>query len=129
MQIKRQPLLSFDSRSVMLFAALTLGGTAAVHAQTAGQLHPPGSAVPAEKSGSSRFTTGGTPSAGSGAGTGTTATTSAVDVFERADTNRDGQLSPQEATHVPAIAQRFKELDKDGNGLLSRSEFQKGAGS
>lgn len=125
MQIKRQPLLSFDSRSVMLFAALTLGGTAAVHAQTAGQLHPPGSAVPAEKSGSSRFTTGGTPSAG----TGTTATTSAVDVFERADTNRDGQLSPQEATHVPAIAQRFKELDKDGNGLLSRSEFQKGAGS
>ena len=127
MQIKRPPLLSFDSRSVMLFAALTLGGTAAVHAQTAGkaQPHPFGSLMPAETSGSSRSTTGSAPSAG----TGTTATTSAVDVFERADTNRDGQLSPQEATHVPAIAQRFKELDKDGNGLLSRSEFQKGAGS
>lgn len=31
--LQRRPLSGFDARSVMLFAALTLGGTAALHAQ------------------------------------------------------------------------------------------------
>lgn len=49
--------------------------------------------------------------------------------FERADRNRDGQLTAQEAGTLPAIAQRFQELDADRNGALSRAEFEKGAAS
>jgi Ca2+-binding EF-hand superfamily protein len=47
--------------------------------------------------------------------------------FERADANRDGQLSAQEARQLPAISQRFEEIDSDRNGPLSRAEFDKGA--
>ena len=47
--------------------------------------------------------------------------------FERADANRDGQLSAQEARQLPAISQRFEEIDSDRNGQLSRAEFDKGA--
>ena len=47
--------------------------------------------------------------------------------FERADANRDGQLSAQEARQLPVISQRFEEIDSDRNGQLSRTEFDKGA--
>ena len=55
--------------------------------------------------------------------------TAASTAFLRADINKDGQLSLQEAAQLPAIAQRFKELDTDHNGALSLSEFEKGANS
>lgn len=47
--------------------------------------------------------------------------------FSRADANRDGQLSAQEAATLPAIGNRFKELDADQNGMLSHEEFNEGA--
>mgnify|MGYP006174967259 CR=1 FL=1 len=46
--------------------------------------------------------------------------------FEQLDANKDGQLTEKEATQLPAISQRFKELDKDQSGALSPSEFEKG---
>lgn len=49
--------------------------------------------------------------------------------FDHADTNKDGQLNAKEAAKLPAIGQRFKALDTDQNGTLSREEFEKGANS
>lgn len=114
----------FDARSVMLFAALSLGAVAALHAQT-GSGSPAMTMSPADKSApASRINP--EPVGASAARPASPATTAA---FDRADANRDGQLSMQEAAQLPAIGQRFKELDADRNGALSRAEFEKGANS
>ena len=65
-----------------------------------------------------------TPGATSSAPSGASAS-----AFERADANRDGQLSSAEAGQLPAIANRFQALDKDKNGSLSRTEFEAGSRS
>ncbi|MBB2776965.1 UNVERIFIED_ORG: hypothetical protein HNP28_002288 [Comamonas terrigena] len=102
MPTSRRQLHAFDVRSVLLFASLTLGGTAAVMAQDKGT--PPASAT---------------------ATTTTTATLAITPtaVFKRADRNRDGQLSREEAEHLPSVAAQFDQWDRDGNGQLSLQEF------
>lgn len=47
--------------------------------------------------------------------------------FARADGNGDGQLSPQEASRLPAISMRFAEFDSDASGQLNMMEFETGA--
>ncbi|CAN7158614.1 EF-hand domain-containing protein [Acidovorax sp. LjRoot129] len=112
----------FDTRSVMLFAALSLGGVGALQAQTPSSSPQFGPAEKTAPQTGSKFTAGpsSTPAAQA---------TTASAAFDRADTNKDGQLSAQEAAKLPAISQRFKQLDADQNGTLSRSEFEKGANS
>ncbi|WP_405124774.1 EF-hand domain-containing protein [Pulveribacter suum] len=61
-----------------------------------------------------------------GPGTAAAPASTTASAFERADTNRDGQLSAAEAAQLPAIGNRFKQLDKDHNGSLSRAEFEAG---
>lgn len=102
MPTSRRQLHAFDVRSVLLFASLTLGGTAAVMAQDKDT--PPASAT---------------------ATTTTTATLAITPtaVFKRADRNRDGQLSREEAEHLPSVAAQFDQWDRDGNGQLSLQEF------
>lgn len=116
---------SFDHRSLMLFTALALGGAAAVgsaHAQSG----PSSASMPG--------TTTGKPPVSAAAPAGPVMRTplsnaTASMAFDRADANHDGKLSAQEAAQLPAIGQRFKELDTDRNGSLSRTEFEKGANS
>ncbi len=105
---QRRSLSVFDTRSVMLFAALTVGGSLA-QAQTPQQPSAP------------KFQVG--PSARQPT-LGPSGTDSA---FDRADANQDGALSSAEAEQFPAIASRFHALDKDRNGALSRAEFDAGA--
>lgn len=102
MPTSRRQLHAFDVRSVLLFASLTLGGTAAVMAQDKDT--SPASAT---------------------ATTTTTATLAITPtaVFKRADRNRDGQLSREEAEHLPSVAAQFDQWDRDGNGQLSLQEF------
>lgn len=107
---------SFDSRSVMLFTALALGSMGALQAQNVPAQAT--SAAPGAPLSSSPSAPANRPGA-----------QAAAAAFERADTNKDGELSVQEAAQLPAIAQRFKELDTDQNGSLSRAEFDKGANS
>lgn len=48
--------------------------------------------------------------------------------FAAADKNADGQLDLAEAqAGMPRVAQKFQQLDRDGNGLLSRQELREGA--
>ena len=113
---------SFDTRSVMLFAALSLGGAGALQAQTPSTLSPP-QFGPASK---------GTAQSGSGFSVGPSSggvSTAATAAFDKADSNKDGQLSAQETATLPAVSQRFKELGTDKNGSLSRAEFDKGVQS
>ena len=109
----------FDTRSVMLIAAMALGGGASLHAQTPSPLKTP--SPPAQSTGQSPFTTGGTPKAPMGAPSPTNA------AFDRADTDQDGKLSAQEAKALPAMGNRFEQLDTDHDGALSREEFDEGA--
>ncbi|MFZ5487434.1 MAG: EF-hand domain-containing protein [Pseudomonadota bacterium] len=131
MKAQQRCLFPFETRSVMLFAALTLGGLGAAQAQgnapapqwgpagTSGKSAPRANAQAAKPESSQT----GAPTGGQASGR-----TDAVDeAFERADANRDGQLNPQEAATLPAIGQRFQALDADRNGMLSRAEFARGA--
>jgi hypothetical protein len=52
--------------------------------------------------------------------------TSAEDAFRRADANKDGKLSREEAAAIPAVAARFDELDANKDGFLSLEEFLTG---
>ncbi|MPM98870.1 hypothetical protein SDC9_146060 [bioreactor metagenome] len=107
---------SFEVVSVVLFSALTLGGGMAF-AQTGGG-NVGNNKEPARivQSGSA-----------TGVQQAPAAKSSVQAAFERADANRDGQLSAQEARQLPVISQRFEEIDSDRNGQLSRAEFDKGA--
>lgn len=124
--------LSFDARSVMLFAALSMGG-AALQAQTAST--PSSSSATRLQSGVSGGSASGTglrPPSGNGSPQGSTTQTAQATIqaaFRRADANQDGRLSPAEAASFPAIGNRFKELDRDRDGSLSVEEFQAGASS
>ena len=119
----QQQRTRFDTRSVMLFAAISLGGAGALQAQ--GQTSSPSAQFgPTEKSAPQ---TGSNYSIGPGSNSSSAASAAA---FDRADANnKDGQLNAKEAAKLPAIGQRFKELDTDQNGTLSREEFEKGANS
>ena len=108
---------SFDTRSVMLFAALSLGGVGALQAQSTSTSPQPAPASKAAAPGDPKY------SYGPGTGNPSMAATNA---FNRADTDTDGKLSEKEATTLPAISQRFKELDADQSGSLSPAEFEKG---
>lgn len=106
---QRHNIHAFDLRSVVLFTCLTLGGTTAVLAQNNDPQTSTGTVTPAVPA--APVSTPITPS----------------EAFMRSDLNRDGQLSPEEAQNLPAVAEQFSEWDRDGNGLLSLEEFLLGA--
>ena len=103
---------NFELRSVVLLSALVLGAGSSAYAQSTAA-----------------------PMAGSAQGSAaTSATTSATAkdldaAFAKADTNKDGKLDKKEAQMMPAVAERFEQLDANTDGFLSREEFSKAAGS
>lgn len=46
--------------------------------------------------------------------------------FKRADANSDGKLSREEAAALPAVAEKFTQLDKNSDGAIDSSEFEAG---
>jgi Ca2+-binding EF-hand superfamily protein len=52
----------------------------------------------------------------------------AEEQFAASDRNADGQIDLGEAqAGMPRVAQKFQQLDRDGNGLLSKQELREGA--
>lgn len=102
----------FEIRSVMLFAAISLGSVAAMAQAQAPAAPPP----PAAQMG---------PAAGVQSAPAPAGTNDVQAAFDRADTNRDGKLSKKEAEALPAVSSNFAQIDADKNGSLSRDEFSK----
>ncbi len=46
-----------------------------------------------------------------------------MEAFVRSDKNGDGKLSKEEADSLPAIAQRFDQIDTDKDGSISQAEY------
>ena len=120
MHFTQRRLSHFDARSVLLFTALALGSTAALHAQTtpASKSQPtfgPSPAVtqPAASTAQQKFVIG--------------PGTQADAAFAKADANQDGKLSAKESGTLPAFGNHFEQLDSNHDGFLSREEFNQGA--
>jgi len=62
-------------------------------------------------------------------GTPKTSTKDMDAAFLRADVNKDGKMDKKEAEMMPAIAERFEQLDSNVDSVISRDEFGKAAGS
>jgi hypothetical protein len=133
----------FDASSALLFAVLSIGAFSAastVHAQSATNNPPltaPANSAPVRPAAPNPgFTppiphSATTPSPALAPQLGNPAGASALQAqnsqagaaFARADTNKDGQLSPQEAVMLPAISEKFQALDRNRDKFLSLEEF------
>lgn len=128
----------FDASSALLFAVLSIGALSAapgVRAQSA-SANPPLTAPAPATTRQTAPTMGVTPPIPHTAttpspalapqlgGTAMQAQNSQAGVaFARADTNKDGRLSPQEAVMLPAISEKFEALDRNKDKFLSLEEF------
>jgi len=86
-------LTSFEKRSVLLFAGLSLAAAGQAFAQS----------------------TAPKPDAGAQA--------DVAAVFKQADADGDGRLSPQEAQAIPGLSERFDAVDTDKDGAISLQEL------
>lgn len=88
---------SFEARSLVLIASVTLGMAGSAYAQS--------TAAPA---------------------TATTTTDAQVSAaFTKADKNSDGKLTRDEAASLPAVSASFDKADTNKDGTLSTAEFSK----
>ncbi|MCJ0765592.1 EF-hand domain-containing protein [Variovorax terrae] len=118
MKAKRRCIPNFEARSVMLFTAWAFGSALNVYAQA-----PDASSSPASPA---RPVAQMSQPADGQAAPAQKGKWSAKDVdaaFARADANKDGKISREEAQRFPAVAQRFDQVDLDHDGALSRAEF------
>ena len=97
---------------MLLVAAMAFGGIAGAQGQTtspgpSSSASATGGSIPANKPTSQDFDA----------------------AFDRADTNKDGKLSRTEAENLPAVAQRFEQIDTDRDTFISREELMKFSGS
>ena len=95
---------NFELRSVLLLSALALGAATAAQAQSTAA---PMAAAPQANASAKELDA----------------------AFAKADVNKDGKLDKKEAQTMPAVADRFEQLDSNGDGFISREEFSKAAGS
>lgn len=86
-------MTSFERRSVLLFASLSLAAAGQAFAQS----------------------TAAKPGAGAQA--------DITSMFKKADADGDNRLSPREAQAIPGLSERFDAVDTDKNGAISAQEL------
>ncbi len=118
--LKKHSIPNFEMRSVLLVAALAVGAMGATHAQTA---------TPPAASSSSPASQMSPPAAGAGVAQNKASSKDVDAAFARTDANKDGKLDRKEAENLPAVAQRFDQIDANHDGFVSREEFNKAAGA
>ncbi|MGP1630410.1 MAG: EF-hand domain-containing protein [Giesbergeria sp.] len=123
MHTRARPQNFFETRSVLLFAALTMGGNATLQARAA----EPAPARPATTTPATRHPAMAQLKPPQTLRADSTQPAPEHAAFDRADTNRDGELSPSEAQRLPAISERFTQIDTNHDGQLSRQEFDTGS--
>ncbi|MFZ4289152.1 hypothetical protein [Variovorax sp. HJSM1_2] len=99
-------LTNFEVSSVALLATLVLGGAATLHLRAR-----------ADEASSAKPNTPYVQVSG-------ISSRSATLAFQRADNNRDGKLSREEAERLPAVAEVFQENDRNKDGYLQPEEFE-----
>ena len=119
---------NFEIRSILLISTFCLSATGAAFAQTAdeaGLNDPAALSVAADRSehpidsNSLRAIQ-----------LNTRADSKSADAaFDRADVNRDGRLSREEAEHFPVLSQRFDVIDTNRDSFISREEFNQAVGN
>ena len=119
-RFSKHSIPNFEISSVLLVAVLVMGAAHSAQAQTSPAAAAPGYSPPSQMAMS--VTAVAIPP--------NQATGKTVEAaFQRADTSRDGQLSRQETERFPALAQRFEQVDSNGDHFLSPDEFRRAAGS
>lgn len=109
---------NFEVRSVLLFAALSMGSATAVQAQMSASALANASRASVQR-GSSGVADTPPPNQRT--------SKNLEDAFNRADTDRDGKLNRKESGHFPVLAHRFEQIDRNGDSFLSRDEFSQAA--
>jgi hypothetical protein len=114
---KKSLLPEFDACSVALFTSLVFMGPLPSRAQQPPPPRPALAAPRAHAPASSRALGGDTipPNRWT--------LEEVHDMFRRADTDGDGQLSPEEAAAWPGLAQHFDRYDTNKDGSISSAEF------
>ncbi|MCY1163219.1 EF-hand domain-containing protein [Polaromonas sp.] len=119
-KVKKHSIPNFEMRSVLFMAALVIGSINVSHAQAAAPSPAGQNPSPTQMS----------PSGTPGSIAPNKASSKDVDAaFARSDTNKDGKLDRKEAENLPAVAQRFDQIDANHDGFISREEFNKAAGA
>jgi Ca2+-binding EF-hand superfamily protein len=91
--------MTFTPRNWMAGATIVLLSTSAAWAQTAA------------------------PAAGGAAPAPAMSAKDMAEAFTKADVSKDGKLDKTEAEAIPALASKFAQTDADGDGMVSKAEF------
>ncbi len=128
LRLQQDFIPNFEIRSLLLIATFAVSVVGGACAQTGGRvsLDDP-VAVSAAADRGDRPTDGGVQTTQVNTRAGSSRSADAA--FDRADTNRDGRLSREEAEHFPVLSQRFDLIDTNRDSFISREEFNQAVGN
>ena len=128
LRLQQDFIPNFEMRSLLLIATFAVSVAGSACAQTGARVNLDDPvAVSAAADRGERPTDGGVQAAQANTRAGSSRSADAA--FDRADTNRDGRLSREEAEHFPALSQRFDVIDANRDSFISREEFNQAVGN
>ena len=127
LRLQRDFIPNFEVRSLLLIATFSLSVAGGAFAQTSARIGLDDSAAVSAAADRSERPTDGVVQASQV--NNRVGSRSADAAFDRADTNRDGRLSREEAEHFPVLSQRFDLIDTNRDSFISREEFNQAVGN